>query len=617
MSSRWGLATFALTAGCGFQISATGDGAVPPIDAPPKVVCTDNQCRLRIDSEVDFLGAATMLDVAVEPDTASPADPTRAVLTPAAYIRGAVIARGANAVHGSVGTGIDWAGIDAATVDGVSFGPASRQRDAAPPIEVGITDNQDWTYWIEGELDLPGGLIDFELRGEDIAELQIAQPGTRQFSTIATSTAGAVTQAPFTADTTGWYPFRAAVLQTNGGDSSLVIGMSTTGGPRVPLPRARIRGRVDGLRGAFVVAWDDRSMSGPATASLYSRPLLDDQINQPLAPGLTAADNLSQRWFGQVRATVAGTYQLRTVSDDGNRTFLGDQMSNDQLADNQPSSTTTVSATMRAGWNDLVVDYNENSGGESIVMTLAAAPSGVTQGNLPIAVVRPVMPRRISLFTYHDPTTRPIPNQNPAGIDVTITPDVLPGETIREVRVGYTHNHGKIDEVDMNLQHDGQTATLRDNSSSANRWHEPTTFNGRTASGPWTLHVEDNAGSGNSGSLLSWSLTVFTQDGPPQIAPSSEWVSAVQDLGQMGSVVSISELETSMTLPPGSTVEVFVRTGATTAACEQASWQGPMVPGPIAVTAARYAQLRVTMTSNGVDEPAVDYVGFTYRVASP
>ena len=117
MSSRWGLATFALTAGCGFQISATGDGAVPPIDAPPKVVCTDNQCRLRIDSEVDFLGAATMLDVAVEPDTASPADPTRAVLTPAAYIRGAVIARGANAVHGSVGTGIDWAGIDAATVE--------------------------------------------------------------------------------------------------------------------------------------------------------------------------------------------------------------------------------------------------------------------------------------------------------------------------------------------------------------------------------------------------------------------------------------------------------------------------------------------------------------------
>jgi len=35
------------------------------------------------------------------------------------------------------------------------------------------------------------------------------------------------------------------------------------------------------------------------------------------------------------------------------------------------------------------------------------------------------------------------------------------------------------------------------------------------------------------------------------------------------------------------------------------------------VTAARYSQLRVVLTSNGVDEPTVDFVELRYRVAPP
>jgi len=607
-------------AACGFRLGATGDaGDATRPDSPPPVVCNANQCRLRLDTDAELADAISLIDITVDPDVAVPADPARATLTPAAYVRGAVIARGSNTGHGSFGSGVDWPAIDTATIAGVSFGGTDLASSGNAPVGVGVTANDDWTYWIEGEVALKAGVSDIELAGDDLAALQIAPANTRAFVDVVKAEFPNPQVGTFDAGAGGWFPFRAAVVQTNGGGSGMRIRTATpTGGVLAPITRGQLRGRVDQLRGAFVVAWDDRLATGPATASLYTRPLLADQIDQPLAPGLTNADDLSQRWFGQLRATTAGDHRLTTISDDGNRVFLADQASPDRLEDTGGAVATDVTAALRSGWNDLVIDFSETGGGEAIAMTVTQAPTGgAIGGQIPVALLRPVMPRRNAFVTYFDPAQAAIPNNTTAGVDRVVTPEVLGAEIVTDVRVSYQIAHGMIGEVDVDLIHDGKTAVLRNSTTNGNRWHSPTTFDGGPLAGAWTLHVDDESG-GMTGTLQSWTLTVFTQGGPGQIAERSEWISTVKDLELDGQVTEIEAIDAGLALPPGSTAELYVRSCATVIACDAAPWSGPHAPGAQpSVTAARYSQLRVVLTSNGVDEPTVDFVELRYRVAPP
>lgn len=606
-------------AACGFDVAASsgvdagGDGALPP-DAPRPAVCEANQCRLRFDTAGELAASAAAIDIAVEPDLATPADPARAVLTPAAYLRGAALARGSAARH-LVGEAIDWAAIEAATASGVSFGPPDLALGAGALIPVGLTGTADYTYWFEGEIELPAGITQLELRADDVGELQIAPPNTRAFASVTTATYQAAGTAMFDAGAGGWFPFRAAMVQ-RGGDRELRILAAIGGGSPVAIPRARLRSRVDGMQGAFVVAWDDRNLAGPATPSLYTRALLDDEIAGGLrAPGLTGDDDLTQRWFGQYRASAAGAHTLAITSDDGARIYLGDQLV-DHLADSGPTISTSIAATLRAGWNDLVIDYNEFGGGEYIDLVLASAPTGIaTGGTIPLAQLRPVLPRRASFVTFHDTTSRAIPNNTNTGVDITFTPSVLPGETVREVRVAHVIQHGMIGEVDVDLIHDGVTASLRNSSTTASRWYTPTEFAGRPLAGAWTLHVDDESGS-QTGNLTSWSITVLTDGGPGQIADRAEWVSTVQDLGTLGTVTAFGALDAGLTLPAGAGAQLYVRTGADPAACAAATWVGPIAVGaPVPATIARYAQLRAVLTSNGADEPTLDFLELPYTVA--
>lgn len=599
----------AALAGCGFETTL---GAASGDDVETPIVCDANRCRMRVDTSADFAEAETAVDIAIDGDAAA------AVLTPAAYVRGAVIARGSNTAYGSFATGVDWAGIDAATVDGVAFTEPDLVPSQVAPTGVGITDNGDWTYWIEGEVELAPGVSMIELRGDDFAALQIAPPNSRAFADVVEATFPDPVTAMFDAGAGGWFPFRAAVVQTNGGGSGMQIRITAPLAQAIaPLARAQLRARVDGLRGTGVVAWDDRLATGPAVASLYTRPLLDDEIDQPLAPGLTSADDLGQRWYGQLRVRAAGDYTLRTISDDGNRVWLAGQLSEDRLEDSAANVTTTVTATLRAGWNDLVVDYSQGNGSENIRLEITQAPAGVATGTIPAADLRPVAPRRRGYVTHADAfaTPMPIPNNTTAGVDVPITFDPLGGEIVREVRVTYDIQHGMLGEIDVDLIHDGKTAVLRANSQTASRYHKPTAFDGGPLDGAWTLHVDDESG-GMTGSLRGWSLTVFTEGGPGQIAERAEWISTPRDLGAMGTVLAIDELDAQFTLPPGSTAELYVRTCAEPAACASEAWSGPFAPGAVSgITAARYAQLRVVLTSNGTDEPALDAVELGYQVS--
>ena len=157
---------------------------------------------------------------------------------------------------------------------------------------------------------------------------------------------------------------------------------------------------------------------------------------------------------------------------------------------------------------------------------------------------------------------------------------------------------------------------LRNSSTSTNRWDTPPEFAGRPLAGAWTLHVDDESG-GSTGNLQSWTITVLTDGGPGQIADRAEWVSTVQDLGTLGTVTAFGALDAGLTLPAGAGAAIYVRTGADPAACAAAAWVGPIAGGGDAVPAAvaRHVQLRVELTSNGVDEPTLDFLELPYTVA--
>ncbi len=83
------------------------------------------------------------------------------------------------------------------------------------------------------------------------------------------------------------------------------------------------------------------------------------------APGAgVSADNFSVRWSGEVQATVAGSHQFQTVSDDGVRLYVNGNRVIDNWTDHGTTADTSAAVTMAAGQKlSLVLEYYERGGG--------------------------------------------------------------------------------------------------------------------------------------------------------------------------------------------------------------------------------------------------------------
>lgn len=95
------LTAVVMLSACSFDARTVSDtpdaGSTPP-------VCEGDVCRLRLDTEADLADAVALLDAVVERDVTG--NPAGAVITPAAYVRGSLIARGSSEAHGSFATGV-------------------------------------------------------------------------------------------------------------------------------------------------------------------------------------------------------------------------------------------------------------------------------------------------------------------------------------------------------------------------------------------------------------------------------------------------------------------------------------------------------------------------------
>lgn len=159
----------------------------------------------------------------------------------------------------------------------------------------------------------------------------------------------------------------AAAVQAHQGNtvagadlSNLVAYLQQIGGDEpAPASPPTGTGNGTGLRASY---FGNPTLSGTAVVTRTEAPWFDWGVGAP-APGI-GADNFSVRWTGELQAVEAGTYQLRTLSDDGVRVWVnGVQVINNWTV-HAPTVDTSAGITLAAGQRvPITVEFQEFSGG--------------------------------------------------------------------------------------------------------------------------------------------------------------------------------------------------------------------------------------------------------------
>jgi hypothetical protein len=93
------------------------------------------------------------------------------------------------------------------------------------------------------------------------------------------------------------------------------------------------------------------------------------------ASNCTGTDNFSIRFTRQAYFSTSKSYAFSTTTDDGVRLYVDGERIIDEWAD-YPPTTFTALRYVTAGWHEIKVEYYENGGGASAVVSWAASPCG-------------------------------------------------------------------------------------------------------------------------------------------------------------------------------------------------------------------------------------------------
>lgn len=597
-------------AACGFH----PEGGEPAGDGPGIDDSGNRTVTLRDDTEADFrLEGVEVETLVIEPWGA---------LAPAAYHAGGLRAHVANTMRYTEVLDTTWDEVIAGPPEGTGFMTRSLSGD---PPGVGLDSGDSWTYWAEGEIWLDAGTTAFVLEADDQGFLEIAG-ANGEFTRVANARQG-IGNGSFTAEAEGWYPVRLSMIEGVGA-SRFSISLFPNGAMfGQTLSPSRLRTRVDAMRGMVLTGWDGPTLSDGFHRTLATAGLIDaDFGNGRLADlGLTSDDQWSARWSGQFHANVAGSYRLRIDSDDGHRLYVNGERVSDRLPDPAPGPV-DVDVALLAGWNDLVLDYNELTGGASLALTVEDGPEPGLDGALPASRLRPLEPRVERVDTAGDDVDASIPDNSVTGVSKAIVVGGLTGATVSSVDVTIGINHGRVQDLELYLVHPGgNEVRLRDNSGDggdgARTWRYATdAFDDTPASGIWHVRVVDNQ-PGNSGSITDVDVAVHHHEGPDQLARSAAFTSLVRDLG--AGVVALDTLRVGGRSPTADGIAVRLRGCDAPEQCAAEPWSdritGALAAGgvPVDLPPRRYVQYRVELTSDGEREPELDWIELDYRVPPP
>ncbi|MCT9819293.1 PA14 domain-containing protein [Microbacterium sp. W1N] len=164
------------------------------------------------------------------------------------------------------------------------------------------------------------------------------------------------------------------------------------------------------LRGLHAAYYANRSLSGqPSAFTLGAAGSTDGTINATWATAPLAglpADNFSVRMTGLVTFPTAGTYTLRTTSDDGSRVWLNDALIIDRWADGAATDATSQTITVAAGETRRIrVEYYDLTGAGTLQLKWAT-PTNPAYTIVPGTALRP---------DYGNVTTTTTDDSAPAG----------------------------------------------------------------------------------------------------------------------------------------------------------------------------------------------------------
>lgn len=621
---RWSYLVLCV-AGCGFHSSP----GAPPADASLPI--PDGGISDMRTLGPDEFTAGQLIDMTF--------DAVRGSLTPSAYAYGGLIAHGLAGQHLWSAAATNWMSPASAhaTVAGLWRGDGLASGNDVPYID-GSTD-ATMTAWFEGEVWLDAASTEtFGLAADEVAFVDLAQPGTAVFSRVVTnSNPKSPTTASVATPATGWYPIRIGFANNDGTLDFAFTHSDTASGAQVAWTRDRLRARASELSGALRTVFAHQILGGGGANALPVSHIDDGTLLQATFPApLQGApgDNMSwsARYAAQVYVAQPGSYTLRVTSDDGHELWFGGQTRNPSWAFNSSSGSTssTVPVTLDAGWNDLIVDYNQVGGARNLQVQLMG---GGLNADIPHAQLRPVEPAIDRLAFASDDSMHTIRDgggQNQPGTAV-LAVDAYAGlaqETVTSIDVTYEVNSPRWNELRFELETPaaqrvqiavgGAFTGDRIDQVSIPASTGDTQLRqllGGPASGMWKLHVFDiqnNTGGGNDSMLRSAKLTLHTSGGPDKIARAASWTSQVIDA--KSNAIAIDGITWQARVPGGATLSVRLR-GCQQADCSNGpAFSDPVASGaPFAIVPARYLQVRVEMTSDGNTEPELQPLMIKFR----
>ena len=534
-------------------------------------------------------------------------------VAPAAYYTG-----GLKVVASDTGVFADavtatWAQVMALPVT-ASVAPArtlTASWGSGVPAGLGLTGADDLTMIYTGEVFLEAGAWTFFVLADERALLELAPIGSTSFSRVVSASWPGEGSGTFNAPEPGWYPIRMAHAE-QAGAMQLRVEARGPGVARGPVSRHRLRFLVSGLTGLTVAGFDDGKLLGDSATSIDRAGPAGVNWNngRPADLGITAADDFSVRWTGQLRIDTGGAFTFRYVTDDGQRLWIDGQPVLEHW-DDATHDTMTAPVDLAPGWHDLVVDVSEAGGVAQAFLGVAAGPE-LVGATLPLPRLRPVETRLERYETGVDHTDRAIPDVGT--VDGLVALDAPPGAKADGVEVGWTFDHSYQGDLEIALvAPDGSQVLLRDNAGGGAAGTVSERFFTHALDhvdvrGTWRLRVRDTV-SLDTGTLRDVTLTVHHRAGAPPIPSTASYESSIKDLGP--TVTSYSDLTWTARREPGTAIRLYARSGDTEAQLRTEPWSTPIVDpdaGAPAVPPRRYFQYRIELDSDGDRSAIVDSV---------
>jgi hypothetical protein len=276
------------------------------------------------------------------------------------------------------------------------------------------------------------------------------------------------------------------------------------------------------------------------------------------------------------------------------------------------------------------VDYNHVDGAPSFMLTVIDAPpadAALMGSPIPRERLRPIEPRADRLVHFTSAPATPLAIlDNAANTYTEMSAPIAthPGELVSSIALTARVNTASPTQLQFRITAPNNltqavTMTVRADPNGGTSYIASgvsTFMAGQPADGIWKLGISDNSGSGGSANsqYAELHVTMHTSGGLEQIAKTSTWRSPIVE--NQTRVALIDFVNWSERAPAGSKVTLSMRT-CETASCADGAWTEVVNGSAPMLTANRYIQLQIVMTSDGTREPEVDKINIQYRTAPP